>query len=207
MGTTPASAAMPETPTFSVQTAVAGTQYIQNGSVTANGVERRTPTLAAAKVGTLTTRTDDNTGTFTMVTGHGFITSDVVDVFWSGGSRRGMTATVTGDSAVLDGGSGDVLPIATTGITAMEPTEEAFAADATATGVCVVAACPVNGYVVFRDASDVVLYTCQIRAGYLAVIWVTGMGANPLVSAAVANVLFSHGDSTQSQTLTAAVVY
>lgn len=196
---------MPEVATYSVQANVAGTPYIQNNSVSGTNVERATPSVAAAKTGTLTTRTDDNTGTFTMTTGHGFVTSDVVDVFWLGGSRRGMTATVTGDSAVLDGGSGDVLPIATTAITAMEPTTVTMAADTTSTGVVVVAQCAVNGFVVFFNSTTPIL-TCQIRAGVLASIWVTGMGSNPLASA-ITSVKFSHGDSTQSQTMTAAVVF
>jgi len=69
--------------------------------------------------GTLTTRTDDDTGTLTLSTGHGVMTGNTVDVFWNDGanSRTGMTAgTVSGNSVPIDGGSGDVLPAATTAV-------------------------------------------------------------------------------------------
>ena len=198
---------MPETASYSVQAAVAGTTYVRTSSVSGTNVERATPSVPAAKPGVLTTRTDNDTGTFTMDAGHGFSTSDAVDVFWAGGSRRAMTATVTGNSVVLDGGSGDTLPAAATAVTAMKPVEVAFGVDATATGVAVVAACPVSGWVVFRDAADAVLLAARVPAGVNAYVWVTGMGSNPLAGAAVGNVLVSHADATQAQTVTAAVVF
>lgn len=198
---------MPETASYNVQTSVGGVTYIQAGTVSGTNFERATPTVAAAKTGTLTTRTDANTGVITMTSGHGFTTGNKVDVFWSGGSRRNMDATVATDAVTVDGGSGDDLPALNSSITAMVPTEAAFSVDATSTGVSVIASCPVNGFVVFRDGSDAVIYTCQVRAGALTLQWVTGMGTNPLASAAVANVLFSHADSTQSQTLAAVVVF
>lgn len=73
-------------------------------------------TLPAAKAGTLTTRTDDNTGVATLSTGHGIATSDVVDVYWTGGYRRGMTATVATNAVTIDGGAGSNLPSATTAV-------------------------------------------------------------------------------------------
>lgn len=198
---------MPETSSYSVQASAAGAVYIQQSTVTANSVERATPTLSAAKTGTLTTRTNNTDGTLTMDSGHGFTTSAVIDLFWSGGSRRNVTVgTVSTNSVPISGGSGDNLPTNNTAITAMLPTQVTFAADGTSTAVQVIGACPVNGWVVFRNSTTVV-YACQIRAGVLANIWVTGMGSNPISSAAITNVLFSHADSTQSQTLTASVIY
>jgi hypothetical protein len=66
--------------------------------------------LPAGKAGTLTTRTDNDTGVATLGAGHGIITSDVVDVYWSGGVRYGMDATVSGNAVTVDGGAGDNLP-------------------------------------------------------------------------------------------------
>ena len=200
---------MPEVVTFSVGTSVLGTNYVRQSSVTGNSAERTTPSVAAAKTGTLTTRTNDSAGTLTMSSGHGFTTGVVIDLFWSGGSRRNVTVgTVSTNSVPISSGSGDVLPAAATAITAMIPTEVAFDVDATAGCHAVQAACAANSWVVFRDASDTVLAAYQIRAGENAATWVnSGMGSNPLSSAAVANVLLSHGDSTQAQTVTAAVVY
>ncbi len=68
-------------------------------------------TLPVAQDGDMTTRTDDNTGVVTMdAEGHGIETGDKVDVYWDGGMRYGMDATVSGTAVTLDGGAGAVLP-------------------------------------------------------------------------------------------------
>jgi len=90
--------------------------------VSALVVQKTLPALVAAQTGTLTTRTDDNTGVATLSTGHGIATSDVVDVYWSGGVRYGMTATVATNAVTIDGGAGDVLPSSSTAVTVVEQT-------------------------------------------------------------------------------------
>lgn len=80
------------------------------------------PALNAAQTGTLTTRTDNDTGVATLSTGHGIITSDVVDVYWSGGMRFGMDATVSTNDVTLDGGAGDNLPTTSTAVTVVKQT-------------------------------------------------------------------------------------
>ncbi len=112
-----------------------GTQYQEVVASAAYGVGSSIPavTLSAAKTGALTTRTDDNTGTLTMDTGHG-LTTGVIDVYWdvggTKGCRRNMTATVTGDSIAIDGGSGDVLPADESDITAVHPSTETLTLNA-----------------------------------------------------------------------------
>lgn len=80
--------------------------------------------LVAAQVsGELTTRTDDDTGVVTLATGHGILTGNVCDVYWSGGVRYGMTATVSSNAVTLDGGAGDNLPtLNTTGMAVVKQT-------------------------------------------------------------------------------------
>lgn len=75
------------------------------------------PAMDAQNVGTLTTRTDDDTGVATLTTGHSITTGMVVDVYWSGGVRFGMDATVSGNDVTIDGGDGDNLPAQSTAIT------------------------------------------------------------------------------------------
>lgn len=76
--------------------------------------------LAVAQCdGELTGRTDDDTGIVTLATGHGIETADVVDVYWAGGVRYGMDATVDANAVTVDGGAGDALPILNTTITAL----------------------------------------------------------------------------------------
>jgi len=78
------------------------------------------PALVAAQCdGTLGTRTDEDTGIVTLSTGHGIATSDIVDVYWAGGVRYGMTASVSGVAVTVDGGAGDNLPAQDATITAV----------------------------------------------------------------------------------------
>lgn len=78
------------------------------------------PALAAVQTGTLTTRTDDDTGVATLSTGHGIETADVVDVYWAAGVRYGMDATVATNAVTVDGGAGDALPDQDTAVTVVE---------------------------------------------------------------------------------------
>src|SRR6185369_12276008 len=84
--------------------------------------------VPAGKAGTLTTRTDNDTGTATLGAGHGILTGDRVDVYWIGGHRYGMTVgTVAGTSVPLDLGAGDNLPTAATAIVVCKANNYPFA--------------------------------------------------------------------------------
>lgn len=94
-----------------------GRTIVRNADGTA-AVEVAVP---ASPAGTLTTRTDNETGTITMASGsHGITTASVVDLFWSGGARFGVTVgTVSGTTVPIgadNSGTGDNLPIATTAL-------------------------------------------------------------------------------------------
>jgi len=80
------------------------------------------PALVAAQTGTLTTRTDDDTGIATLSTGHTIESADVVDVYWAAGVRHGMVATVTVNAIAIDGGAGDALPDQDTAVTVVVQT-------------------------------------------------------------------------------------
>ena len=90
--------------------------------VEGNGEPSYEATLAAGKAGTLTTRTDNDTGVATLGTGHGIITGDKVDVYWSTGIRRGMDATVATNAVTIDGGAGDNLPSGATALVVCKQT-------------------------------------------------------------------------------------
>jgi len=77
------------------------------------------PANSALNTGTLTTRTDNDDGIATLQTGHTIVTSGakLVDVYWDGGSRHGMTATKTDNDVQVEGGTGDNLPAGTTPLT------------------------------------------------------------------------------------------
>ncbi len=65
--------------------------------------------------GSLSTRTDDDTGVVTVISdsndGHGITTASTVDVYWQSGQRIGMSVSaVTNKAVTVDGGDGDALP-------------------------------------------------------------------------------------------------
>ena len=71
---------------------------------------------AVAYSGSLTTRTDYNTGVITLDSGHA-VTTGTVCVFFSGGYFYDAEGVVTGDSLAVDEGIGSVLPSAGTAVT------------------------------------------------------------------------------------------
>src|SRR5689334_22516911 len=71
------------------------------------------PTINAGLAGTLTTRTDNDTGVVTVASGHGVTASDTVDLYTSAGVliRKDMDVTgVTGTTISIDLGTGSNLP-------------------------------------------------------------------------------------------------
>jgi hypothetical protein len=203
---------VPETLTVTTTALTTGSGDTFTATLTASGsaIERASPSVPAAKTGSLTTRTDADTGVCTMDPGHGFATSDKLDVFWSGGRRRNMTATVATNAVTVDGGSGDNLPVVNTAVTVAKPTEVAFVVAGNAvTGIAV--SSPRAGFVVFCDnantPADIAAATFTIATAGTAQVWATGNGVtNPLANTTTSKVKFSHGDSS-AQTMKAAVVY
>jgi hypothetical protein len=187
---------MPEPLTYTV-TAVTGNndQFTDQISVTGASIERTSPSIPAAKAGTLTTRTDANTGVLTMSGGHGIISTDVIDVFWSGGSRRGMTATVSVNAVTVDGGTGDDLPAVSTVVSAMKPVEVEFVVDGDTVFGLGVSSDAAYAYVVFVDDADaeIAAATFRVTTAGRGKAWATGAGTNPLAGAVTSAVKFSHG--------------
>lgn len=94
------------------------------GATTSSGATETSTaeTVAAGKVGELTTRTDAETGTLTMESGHGITTGQIIDLYWADGIRRAVTVgTVSGDSVPIGGvgdGKGEDLPLVNTAVIA-----------------------------------------------------------------------------------------
>jgi hypothetical protein len=181
--------------------------YTKSIEVEATGGEHREPTVAAAKAGTLTTRTSDTVGTLTMAGGHGIATGDEFDLFWSGGQRAQVTAgVVAGDSVPFSLGTGDVLPALNTVITAHKGVSAAFTVVGdNLTGISVQMDKP--GYVHFRDNTDAVLFSAPVTAdgGY---VWYDGSGVtNPLAGDTVTSILCTNSDSTAARSPQVGVVF
>lgn len=164
--------------------------------------------LAAAKVGALTTRTDDNTGELTMATGHGISTGVKLDVYWVGGSRRGMTVGTVADLAVpIDGGAGDNLPADETAITAMVPTVE----DVSIIGdnlLVIVASATAKAIVSIQETDGTERAAFEIEAANRTSAWLLADGAtNPLATRETEKIAFSHGDSSGTKIVRLSAMY
>lgn len=165
--------------------------------------------LAAAKSGSLSTRTDANTGTLTLESGHGVTTGARLDVYWDGGRRYGVTVgTVSGTAVPIDLGAGDDLPAAGTAVTAQVPDEEAVVV--TGNNVTTIAAaCAQGGTVVFADASDATLAVIELDATTApSYVWTSADGGtNPLAGDAVAKVFLSQPSTAAAVDMNGCVQY
>jgi len=160
--------------------------------------------LSAASTGTLSTRTDDDTGVVAAATGHGISTSDKVAVYWteSGvtGMRYGMTATVSGDNITVDGGSGDNLPTQDNAVTIHK--EETYAVAFDGDDMSMVAArCDAWGHVRFETSVPATLKAVELEAGRVWHWADSGEETRPITGTAVAQVTASQSGSSGTANL------
>lgn len=199
-------------------------------SITAEGTTGETAPeidveLGPAVTGTLTTRTDNETGTLTMDEGHGITTGARLDLYWdddegtgaTAGYRRGITVgTVSGNSVPIgadNSGAGDNLPANGTAIKAMVPHEldEISFAEANVLAFGITASgLEENTKAVLSFGNDSGSYT-EGAAVILngddwgpTVNWSdTESGTSPLAAATTINTIFlSHGDTENTVTFT-----
>ncbi len=98
---------------YTVNVSGLGQAINQTLNYTDDGGTPREVDVPPGYAGTLTTRTDDNTGTVTLAAGHGIVTGDEVDIYWDGGVQYAVTVgTVATNSMPFDAGIGDNLPTA-----------------------------------------------------------------------------------------------
>ena len=162
--------------------------------------------VPAAKAGTLTTRTDNDTGELTMGGGHGIVDGDRLDLYWTGGCRRGMVVGVVAGNAVpIDGGSGDNLPAQDTAIVASVPVEASFpvtVADVHAIG----AKCDYESQFTFLDDDGTTEnHTMHVEpdanGDLTSAMWADGFSA-ALAGTLIATVFLSHADTAAAHTMT-----
>lgn len=150
--------------------------------------------LAAGKAGTLSTRTDDDTGVCTLATGHGITTGQKVSVVWDGGARINMDATVAGDDVTVDAGSGDNLPAQDTAVvvSVVQRINEVIVGD----DIQILAAvCTKDAVLAFYDDGDSLLAVQNLYASEPFVYTSGGVLTNPLAGDTVAYVLVGNGEA------------
>lgn len=183
----------------------------------ADGGIIKSKVLPAAKVGQLTTRTNNTEGELTMAGGHGITTGDRLDLYWSGGSRRGITVGTVATNAVplTDSGSGDNLPTNMTAITAMVPEEEEFVFTGdNAKGLAYYAVHPSaataaqrKATIVLAEGDDTEITHQTLNSGVAAIWSVDRDDTIPTAGELVEKAFFSHASSTTTCEMRVAAVY
>lgn len=174
----------------------------------ATGTET-SPTVPAAVSGTLSTRTNNTTGTLTMSGGHGLITGQRVDLYWSGGACYGaVLGTVSVNSCpIASVAGGDNLPAATTVIKVGKATSAPFAFTGDNLSYMEFVSGLTAGsrsYFVVADGSGN-LFADLVTAG-VDYVW-DGVGTNPLAGDTPTKVYMSHEVTSSTTSLVARAVY
>jgi hypothetical protein len=183
-------------------------EFNSTRTVTSDGELLKNPILAPAKVGALTTRTNNTTGELTMDAGHGITTGQRLDLYWlntdgTRGYRYGITVgTVATNAVPISSGAGDNLPADETAITAMVPRLETFAYDKDDV-VALIAGCQYPAIAVFRDTTPTVLLAAFIDGPNDSYIWDSASGVDSPLTADVVDVYVSHGSADFSAAVTA----
>jgi hypothetical protein len=170
--------------------------------------------LPAAKAGTLTTRTDNDTGVVTVGSGHGITDTDTVDLYWEGGRRYSVDVTATTATTIsIDAGTGDNLPIATTAVTIVKQVQINVSIDGDALAILGISfefidsSLTSQGHALFEDASGDDIAAIDLSANSPLVYDVAGGAANPFTGDPITVVRASNGDSTSAATLKIVGVY
>lgn len=173
-----------------------------NGSVsyTAQNSLAAEDSIPAAKTGTLTVRTDADTGSITGQSGHGIITGDKISIFWDTGFRYNVTVgTVSTNVIPIDLGDGDDLPIATTALTIMKGTDFELAFDGDSVEVVACWGELAGTLFEFMNGTTFVSVMGTPTANGV-VVWTTDdQGTSGLEGATITRVRVTHGSSAAAK--------
>jgi hypothetical protein len=190
---------MAGTADISIRTRVAGVNIDATIRRTDELEQAFRATMSAGRVGTLSTRTDDNTGILTVASGHGITDADTVAVFWEGGSRYGVDVTATTSTTIsIDLGAGANLPIATTPIVVAKESEHVLAIIGNDIAV-IAAGCDNRASLNFRDSGDASLLRYDMATKEGRVWFASSDVTNPLAGDTVANIVIANGGTTEAE--------
>jgi hypothetical protein len=179
--------------------AVASRDY--EGSITHQG------SLPAGKAGTLSLRTDNDSGEATLGGGHGIETGDEIDIFWAGGSRYGVTVgTVDGNTVPFGAGggegAGDNLPAQATAIVVTK--RKVITDGMTFAGnnlKMLVIHCPKRIRFTFESGAGAALLSLDLPANE-PWSWLSDQGVtNPLAGVTPASLHLANGESDAAATV------
>lgn len=165
-------------------------------------------TLPVAQPGTLTTRTDANTGEITMTSGaHTIATGNNVDVHWAGGVQYDVTVgTVSGTAVPIDLGSGDDLPSTSTAVTVAVRVDTALALDGDNANLVAVlmddaAGGSAAGHAEFQDTGGNTIAELDLVANVPQSYDLASGISNPFTGNPITNVLATNASTSAEATL------
>ncbi|HJS06193.1 MAG TPA: hypothetical protein VJ809_00990 [Pirellulales bacterium] len=193
--------------TYGITLSTGGVSIQKTGSRQGDGLITREVSLPAAKAGTLTTRTDDDTGIVTS-NGHGILDTDTVAVFWNGGRRYGVDVTaVDANTISINAGAGNNLPVVSTPVTIVKQVAINVGIDGDAIKVLglsfefLTQTITDDGHVTFKDAAADVIAEIDLEANTPQIYDVAGGQANPFTGDPIANAYAFNGCATEAATL------
>jgi hypothetical protein len=197
-------------PTFNYSVAVSGAGGTISQSIprTADAAGAREVSLPIGYAGTLSTRTDNNTGTVTLASGHAITTGANVDIYWSGGVQYDVTVgTVSVNSMPFDLGIGDNLPIATTAVVVSVRTQINLDIDGDALSLLAIMQryasnlITSDSHINFEDASSDLIAELDLDANGPLVYDIAGGATNPFTGDPITKAFASNGSTTDVATL------
>jgi hypothetical protein len=193
--------------TYGITLSTGGVNIQKTGSRIGDGLITREITLPAGKAGTLTTRTDDDTGVVTS-NGHGILDTDTVAVFWNGGRRYGVDVTaVDANTVSINAGAGNILPIATTAVVIVKQVAINVSIDGDAIQLVGISfeflstAITDDGHVTFKDAAADVIAEIDLEPNTPQIYDIAGGQANPFTGDPITNAYAFNGCATADATL------
>lgn len=178
---------------------IGGRSVAATNSVTDTGLIEHALTLTAADAGTLSTRTDNDTGIITLAEGHGITDSNTVDVYWSGGVRYGMTVTAYDTTTItVDVGSGDNLPVQDTAVYAgVHTTVDVDVNGSLATMIVITA--DARAHIEFLTGASASIKAVEIASASYPFSWDSNCGhTNPITGQTVASARASAGTAAST---------
>lgn len=175
--------------------------FSETATITGDAKHLANPvSIPAAQAATLTTRTDDDTGSLTMTSGsHGIVTGQRVDLYWTGGRAYGaLVGTVAGSVVpITSTAGGTVLPAADTAIKVGICTEAEMSFDGSKVQSMVLSTpAGSNAYFVWNETTTN-RAPVYLPGGRIST-WKTGDAAvNPLLAfTAITSIWMSHDNTS-----------
>lgn len=181
-------------------------------SRTSEGGGELDPPLPVGAAGTLTTRTDADTGEITAAdAGHGIETGNIVDVHWPGGVQYGVTVgTVDGTAIPIDSGSGDDLPAENDPVVVSKQVQINAAIDGDELSILGIVASYTDPnstarvHVDMQDESDATIEELDLVANVPQIFDIAGNPAsNVFTGNPIAKIMASNGSATEPAVLKA----